>query len=103
MGDDGMIRFNEDWIIDIDEYNYTVKKDMHCIRTRTRKDGTPYEENVFETKGYYGSLEKALKRIGEEIIKDKLRTGAHPLREALQTIRDCTKEWSENVERIMKE
>ena len=97
-----MIRFNDDWVIDIDEYNYTVKKDMHCIRTRVRRDGTAYEEDVFDTKGYYGSLEKALKRIREEIIKEKLKDGTHPLCEALQTIRDCTREWNEAVERIMK-
>lgn len=96
-----MIRINDDYIIDIDEYNYTVKKDMHCIRTRVRKDGTPYEEDVFETKGFYGSLEKALDRVHEEIIKDKLKDGAHPLSEALQTIRECTEEWRRLCEGVL--
>lgn len=96
-----MIRFNDDWIIDIDEYNYTVKKDMHCIRTRVRRDGTTYQEDVFDTKGYYGSLEKALKRIRDEIIKDEFKDSAHQLSEALQTIRECTREWNETVERIL--
>ena len=86
-----MIRINNDYIIDIDEYNYMVKKDMHCIRMGVR----------FETKGIYGSLEKALDRVHEEIIKDKLKDGEHSLGEALQIIRECTEEWRKLCEGVL--
>lgn len=95
-----MIRFNDDWVIDVDAYNYILKRDLHKMeKSRDGKSMVP----AYNTVGYYGSLRKALEHLREEIIRDKLRDGTHPLCEALQTIRDCTREWNEAVERIMSE
>ena len=96
-----MIRINDDWVIDVDQYNYILKKDLHIVRTRKNKDGSEAEEHSYKVAGYFSSLSGALRGFGEEIIRDKLRDGTHPLCEALQTIRDCTREWNEAVERIM--
>ena len=29
-----MIRINEDWVVDVDPYNYILKKDMHRTAIR---------------------------------------------------------------------
>ena len=85
-----MIRVNDDWVIDVDEYNYILKKDMHRSRERVRKDGTPYIEDDYTVKGYFSTLERALNRLGEEMVRERLKDGAHDLREATQAIRECT-------------
>jgi len=93
-----MIRINDDWVIDVDAYNYVLKKDMH--RDKVRKDGTV--EHVWDVRGYFSGPEKALKRLREEIIRDELREAEIGLPEAVTAIQRCTREWSEIIERIMK-
>ncbi len=44
------IRINENYFIDVDERNHTLKE------VRTTKEGKPYEKSI----GYYGSVYKAL-------------------------------------------
>lgn len=85
-----MIRVNDDWVIDVDEYNYILKKDMHRSRERRRKDGTPYIEDDYTVRGYFSTLDRALNRLGEEMVRERLKDGAHDLREATQAIRECT-------------
>lgn len=93
-----MIRINDDWVIDVDEHNYILKKDMHT--ERSRKDGST--EHVYSTKGYFPSPDKALKSFGEEIIRDRLKASEMGLPEAVQAIRESIGEWTRTVDRIMK-
>lgn len=93
-----MIRINDDWVVDVDQYNYILKKDMH--REEKSRDGKSMVP-VYNAVGYYGSLRKALERLGEETIRDKLRGGSRTLCEALQTIRECTEEWRKLCEGVL--
>ena len=95
-----MIRINDDWIIDVDQYNYIIKKDMHkMVKARDGKTMVP----GYTTVGYYGSLRRALEALGEEIIRDKLASDSLTLAEALQTIRECKAEWDEAVRKVVGE
>ena len=94
-----MIRINDDWVVDVDQYNYILKKDMH--REEKSRDGKGMVP-VYNTVGYYGSLRKALDALGGEIIRDKLRGGSRTLCEAVQAIRECEAEWKRLVEEVTR-
>lgn len=93
-----MIRINDDWIIDVDEHNYILKRDMHT--DRIRKDGKV--EHVYNIKGYFSSPQKALKAFGEEIVRDRLKASEMGLADAVRTIQDTYEEWRRVVEEAMK-
>lgn len=95
-----MIRINENWIVDVDEYNYTLKRDMHKTRTIKQKDGSTKEEEVYNTQGHFSSLDKALNRLGEEMVRERLKVPEIDLNTAVQAIRECTEEWRQLVEKV---
>lgn len=97
-----MIRVNDDWVIDIDEHNYITKRDKHKTTKQKQKNGTMKEVQVFEIEGYHPSLIRALERIGEEILRDRLRGADMSLTEAVNAIKECTIEWRELV-RLVKQ
>lgn len=96
-----MIRINKDWIIDIDKYNYTLRRDMHTNRT-VKKNGKEVEENVYITVGHYSSLDKALENLGKEIIRYKLMSAEYDLKTAVEAISECREEWRRLVEEIRR-
>lgn len=97
-----MIRINDDWIIDIDKYNYTLRRDMHTTRI-IKKNGKEVEENVYTTVGHYSSLNKALDNLGKEILRYKLIDGEYTLKMAVEAIRECQDEWRRLTDEIKSE
>ncbi len=98
-----MIRINDDWIIDVDEYNYILKRDMHRRTSRKKKDGSVVEEDVYVNKGYFSNMEKALERVREEMVREGLKDASHTLETAVHTIREVTEEWRRITANIMEE
>lgn len=92
-----MIRINEDWIIDVDQFSYTLKKDLHTTRKRKNKDGTVTEEHGYMTKGYFGDILGALERLGDEIVRDKLIDGEYTLCGAVTAIREAKEDWKKLI------
>ena len=97
-----MIRINDDWIIDIDRYNYTLRRDMHTTRI-IKKNGEEIEEPVYNTVGHYSSLNKALDNLCKEIIRYKLIDGEYTLKTAINAIRECQDEWRRLTDEIKSE
>ena len=95
-----MIRINDDWVIDVDEHNYILKRDLHKISPKKQKNGTYKDTNVFDIVGYHPTMSKALDRLGEEIIRGRLKGAEMGLNEAVQAIRKCTAEWRELVKLV---
>ena len=58
-----MIHVVDDWYIDVDDYQYILKKDLY--RTRIDKK-TGKESNEYKIAGYYSSLSKALDGLGKK-------------------------------------
>lgn len=98
-----MIRINDDWIIDVDEYNYILKRDMHRRTSRKKKDGSVVEEDVYVNKGYFSNMEKALERVREEMVREGLKDASHTLETAVHAIREVTEEWRRITANIMEE
>ena len=95
-----MIRINDDWVIDVDDHNYTLKKDLHkTVKSKDKKTMVP----AYKTVGYFSSPAKALDRLGEEIIRDKLSKPLNGLREVAEAIREAREEWREMVKMVTEE
>lgn len=92
-----MIRVNDDWIIDVDDHNYILKRDRHRTYQQKQKEGTYKEVPAYETVSYHPTALRALERLGEEIIREKLKGPEMCLHEAVVAIRECTEEWRELV------
>lgn len=89
-----MIRVNEDWIIEVEPLCYTLKKDLH--KTVKAKDGKTMVP-AYKTVGYFSSPDKALNRLGEEIIRDRLSKPLNGLGEVAEAIREAREELKELV------
>ena len=94
-----MIRVNEDWIIDVDNYNYILKKDLHK-KIKQKNNNETVMVDAFETVGYYGVLSGAFEALGNEIIKDKLATASCTLAEATGVLKECRDEWKQLVDEV---
>lgn len=89
-----MIRVNEDYVIEVDRYEYAVKIDKH----RQGKNG----EDVYETIGHYSSLENAIKGVLEAMNKKALGEGVHTLEEALAIIGENNERFAELLEKAVQ-
>ena len=98
-----MIRINDDWVIDVDEYNYILKRDMHRTKSRKQKDGSVVAEDAYVNKGYFSNMEKALERVREEMVRECLKDASHTLETAVHAIREVTEEWRRITANIMEE
>lgn len=75
-----MIELFDGWMIDVDQQAYTLKKKTIG---KSRKGERIERDNV---RGYYGTLEGALKALGKELVKEELIDGSHTLTEALDIV-----------------
>jgi len=92
-----MIRVSDDWIIEVEPLCYTLKKDLR--KTVKAKDGKTMVP-AYKTIGYFSSPDKALNRLGEEIIRDKLSKPLRGLGEVAEAIREARDEWHELVQLV---
>ena len=95
-----MIRVNDDWVIEVDDHNYTLKKDLHRTElSRDKKKMVP----AYAVKSYHPSLRRALERLHEEIIRDKLSKPLNGLGEVAEAIREAREEWRELVTTVTED
>lgn len=76
-----MIRVNERWIIQVDEYNYVVCQNKPKLSTKEGKEYTTYP-----AKGYFRGLPEALRFIFNEEVRISLADGEKSLLEAVDAI-----------------
>lgn len=98
-----MIRINENWVVDVDEYNYTLKRDLHHKTTKKKPDGTTAIIDAYKIRGYYSNLQSALNRILDEMLIDNYNNDKEiSLKEAIQIMESCVKEWREITKDILE-
>lgn len=78
-----MIELFDGWKIDADYLSYCLYKETGV---RTRKTGTEVRKQI---RGYYGSLESALKAFGDVLIVEGLKDRLYTLREALAVVSEA--------------
>ena len=82
-----MIRVNDDYIIEVDYFNYTPKRDLHKTTTRTdKKTGEVITENSYATIGHYCNLTGAIKGIIGDMNRRELSEGVIELSEAVNLV-----------------
>ena len=91
-----MIRLNTDYLIDVDDMNYTLVKDNH--KTYTDKNGI--ERKSFTNISYYSSLENALKGARKYFINKSLQEYEMTLGEAIKRILEVNKQFDEMIKDI---
>ena len=80
------IRVTDDYIIDVDPYNYTAKVDMHKIYVDKQGNETP----VYKTIGYYGDLKQAVRGCLKYDIRKSLGEGEKSLYEAVKLVNEAS-------------
>lgn len=95
-----MIRVNEDWVIDVDNYSYALQRDMH--RTALIKvEGKEVERPVYKSVGYFATLDQALNRLLDEDFRERFKDGEHTLEEAIRVTKECREAWEDLIRRCM--
>lgn len=98
-----MIRLNDDYLIEIDSCNYTVKRDLHRIRVKIDKvTGEESRTPDYSTVGYFGTLPGAIKGVIEDMNRTHLKNGEHDLQEALAVILENNRKFSQLMERVLE-
>ena len=92
-----MIRVNNDYVIEVDPLNFTVKLDGH---KKTVNQKTGEESDVFYTVGHYTKLSGALSGCLRDMQARKLMEGEYDLKEAIKVVSDCTNEMLKAFENI---
>jgi putative transposon-encoded protein len=98
-----MIKVNDDYIIEIDAFNYTVKRDLH--KKTLKKDKILDEEievNLYRTVGYYGDLTSAIKGVITDMNRLKLSSGVHTLKEAVDIVLENNRRVSDLLEKALE-
>lgn len=85
-----MIRVNDDYVIEVDEMNYTVKKDLH--KKAVDKNGEEYD--MYKTLGYFNNLENALSGIIKNRLVTAYSDGEITLEEAIERLGDIYYEYT---------
>lgn len=89
-----MIHLIENYYADPNNMGFTLVID----KGRKDKDG----KALYDTVGYCGSFEEVIYLLKRKVVNDRLKEESMELREALQVIRDTTREIAETMAGVMK-
>ena len=82
-----MVKVNDDYIIEIDSLNYTVKRDEHKTREEKVKGSDEVKiVPVFTTVGYFYDLATSIQGVIKDMNRRQLGEGTHTLREAVDIV-----------------
>lgn len=99
-----MVKVNDDYIIEIDSLNYTVKRDEHKTREEKVKGSDEVKiVPVFTTVGYYGDLASSILGAIKDMNRRELGDGTHTLQEAVEIVINNNSKYIELLERALKE
>lgn len=98
-----MIRVNDDYVIEIDSLNYTVKRDLHKKTLKKDKStGEEVETDLLKTVGHYNNLSSAIKGVISDMNRLKLSSGVHELQEAVNIVLENNRRVSELLEKALE-
>lgn len=95
-----MIKVNEKYLIDVDDYNYTVYEDKPSTYFDKSKNKDVIKRPVV---GYYSSLSKALLGIRDRMVRDELKNLEGTIEEALRVVNNITSDFQSVMDRILAE
>ncbi len=90
-----MIHLIKNYYADPNNMGFTLVID----KGRKDKDG----KALYDTVGYCGSFEEVIYLLKHKVVNDRLKTEPMELREALQVIRDTTREITEAMKEAIRD
>lgn len=98
-----MIRVDNDYFIEIDQYEYTVKRDTHKVAVKKDKiTGEETRTPLYHTVGHFGGLTGALKGVLKDMNAKELAEGVHTLEESVAIVMANNKKLSDLLERALE-
>ena len=97
-----MVKVNDDYFIEIDSLNYTVKRDEHKTRAVKVEDNDVKVAPVFTTVGYYGDLATSISGIIKDMTRRQLGEGTHELHEAVNMVMNNNRHFEALLEKALK-
>lgn len=99
-----MVKVNDDYIIEIDSLNYTVKRDEHKTREEKVKGSDEVKiVPVFTTVGYFYDLATSIQGVIKDMNRRDLGEGTHSLHEAIDIVLKNNRKVTELLEKVEKE
>ena len=95
-----MIRVNEDYVIEVDQYNYTVQFDLHKTRYDKKLDA---ELPVYKLVGHFTSLLGALQGVFKDMVRSELAKRDYALEDAIKIINSERIKFSKLMKEVLKE
>ena len=95
-----MIRVHEEYVIDVDQYNYTAQFDTHKTRYDKKMDK---EVPVYKLVGYYNTLGGALTGIHKDMVRQALSNRDHNLVSAIDAVKQERIKFTELMNKVLKE
>ena len=89
-----MVRVNDDYVIEIDNLNYTPCRDCHTVD----KKGIP----VYRSLGHYSTLEQALKGIIKDMNTRTLAEGEYSVYEAIRIIQQSNDKFTAMLREVLE-
>lgn len=98
-----MVKVNDDYIIEIDSLNYTVKRDEHKTKEEKVKDSDEVKiVPVFTTVGYFYDLASSILGVIKDMNRRQLGEGTHELREAVNMVMNNNRHFEALLEKALK-
>lgn len=91
-----MIRVNEDYVIEVNQYEYKPMHDMH----KTAKDKNGNETPVYKTIGHCSTLEYAVKLIFEYNMKMKFAVDDVSLNECVEILKETRAKINDTIDKL---
>ena len=83
-----MVRVNDDYIIEVEPFNFTVKRDLHREKVIVDKvSGEEIRTPSYSLVGFFGDLSQAIWGVIRDMNRQELATGEHDVIEALCIVR----------------
>lgn len=95
-----MIRVNEDYVIEVDNYNYSAYQDTHKTRYDKKLEA---DVPVYKLVGHFGSLLGALQGIYKDMVRTSLSKRDHNLESAIKVIHSERAKFSDLLKSVLKE
>lgn len=89
-----MIVLIHDYVVTLSQYSYILMRDKH----KQDKNGKP----IYETVGYYGTLESAIIAAKDHCFKERISGDVVCLAQAIDTLKQVSDEFSELIKRSIK-
>lgn len=94
-----MITLFDDWVIVVNDRDFTLAK---YKGTRTDKRSGKESPNL-SVYGYFSSVSGALRHLGKELTRQKLRGRETTLKEAIRVIEESNAKVSDLLDRVLED